>query len=115
MNNLLTRSILLALAALPLAGHAFDYPTIDRVDYVHACMRDNPGQPQEMVYKCSCTIDAIAKEMSYEDFVESSTAANAYTIGGERGETVRAYRPAKQMADQFKAAQSRAKKSCFIK
>ena len=106
--------IVLALAAYPGIAAAFDYPTADRVQYVHVCMRDNPGQIDEMVYKCSCTVDAIAKQMSYEEFVESSTAANAYTIGGERGETVRAYAPAKKMADRFREVQARAKKSCFI-
>ena len=109
------RSVAMLTLLLPSIAFAFDYPTVDRVEYVHGCMRDNPGQSQEMVYKCSCVIDAIAKQMSYEDFVESSTAAYAYTIGGERGETVRAYAPAKQMADRFRDMQARAKKSCFLK
>jgi hypothetical protein len=115
MKRLLQSLIPLATAFVPGIASAHDYPTVDRVEYVHSCMRDNPGQSQEMIYKCSCTIDSISKEMTYEDFVESSTAAYAYTIGGERGETVRAYTPAKQMADRFKDVQSRAKKSCFIR
>ena len=104
-----------ALAMLPVRAHAFEYPTVDRVEYVHACMRDNPGSSQEMVYKCSCLIDAIAKQMPYEEFVEASTASYAYTIGGERGETVRAYAPAKTMADRFKAVQASGKKSCLFR
>lgn len=115
MKKIFAGLLAASLVAAPGLVQAFDYPTVDRVEYVHACMRDNPGQPQEMVYKCSCTIDAIAKQMNYEDFVESSTAAYAYTIGGERGETVRAYAPAKQMADHFKEIQASAKKSCFIR
>ncbi len=114
MNRTVSRFLIVSLAAMPGIAAAFDYPTVDRVEYVHACMRDNPGQSQEMIYKCSCVIDAIAKQMTYEDFVESSTAAYAYTIGGERGETVRAYAPAKKMADHFKEVQARARKSCFI-
>ena len=114
MKKILSRLLIVSLAAVPASALAFDYPTVDRVEYVHACMRDNPGQSQEMIYKCSCTIDAIARQMSYEDFVESSTAAYAYTIGGERGEAVRASALTKKMADRFKEIQSRAKKSCFI-
>lgn len=104
------------LAASALSGRAaaFDYPTVDRVEYVHVCMRDHPEQAQAMVYKCSCAIDAIAKQMTYEQFIESSTAANAYTIGGERGETVRNYAPAKKLADKFKDIQAQARKGCFI-
>ncbi len=103
------------LFAVPGVVFAFDYPTVDRVEYVRVCIRDNPGPEQEMIYKCSCVIDAIARQMSYEEFVDASTAANAYTIGGERGETVRAYAPAKVMADRFREVVSRAKKSCFIR
>ncbi len=114
MKRILSRLLIVSFAALPGMALAFDYPTAERVEYVHTCMRDNPSQSQEMVYKCSCVIDAIAKQMPYEEFVESSTAAYAYTIGGERGETVRAYTPAKKMADHFKEVQARAKKSCFI-
>ena len=118
MKRTLSRHLLVSLAAMsaaiPTVAAAFDYPTAERVEYVHTCMRDNPSQSQEMVYKCSCVIDAIAKQMPYEEFVESSTAAYAYTIGGERGETVRASTPAKKMADRFKEVQSRARKSCFI-
>jgi hypothetical protein len=115
MDRLLQCLIVLAMGVVPAVAFAYDYPTVDRVEYVHTCMRDNPGQAQEMLYKCSCTIDAISKQMTYEDFVESSTAAYAYTIGGERGETVRAYTPAKQMADHFREVQAQAKKSCFIR
>ncbi|MGI9026091.1 MAG: hypothetical protein ACR2GP_11030 [Burkholderiaceae bacterium] len=118
MKRTLSRLLIVSLAAMstafPSLAAAFDYPTKDRVEYVHICMRDHPSQSQEMIYKCSCVIDAIAKQMSYEEYVESSTAAYAYTIGGERGETVRAYTPAKKMADRFKEVQARAVKSCFI-
>ena len=100
--------------ALPERAAAFDYPTVDRIEYVHVCMRDHPEQARVMVYKCSCVIDSIAKQMSYEEFIESSTAANAYTIGGERGETVRNYAPAKKLADKFKDIQAKARKGCFI-
>ena len=104
-----------AVAAVPLPGAAHDYPTVDRVEYVHTCMRENEGQSQEMIYKCSCLIDAIAKQLTYDEFVDASTAAYAYSIGGERGETVRAYAPAKTMADRFRAVQAAGKKSCFFR
>lgn len=107
---------LVAAVVLPLSASAYEYPTVERVEYVHTCMRENEGgQSQEMIYKCSCLIDAIAKQLTYDEFVEASTAAYAYSIGGERGETVRAYAPAKTMADRFRAVQSAAKKSCFFR
>lgn len=109
-------SLIFPLLALALPGRAaaFDYPTVDRVEYVHVCMRDHPDQAQAMVYKCSCTIDSIARQMTYDEFIASSTAANAFSIGGERGETVRAYAPGKKLADKFREIQAKAKKGCFI-
>jgi hypothetical protein len=104
----------LACACLPVVAAAHDYPTIDRVEYVHACMRDNPGPAQEMTYKCSCVIDALARDLTYEQFVDASTAANAYSIAGEMGESIRNNDVLKKLAMRFRELQSQAKKSCFI-
>jgi len=114
-KTLLCSSLIALVECLPNSAAAYDYPTIERVEYVHACMRDNPGPNQEMIYKCSCVIDALAKEMPYEEFVDISTAANAFSIGGERGEMVRNSGPTKKMAEQFRDLQSKAKKGCFIR
>ena len=39
------------------------YPTSERVLYVNQCMRDHPGAFYEMVNKCSCAIDAMARDI----------------------------------------------------
>ncbi len=49
-----------------------DYPTSARVDYVIGCMASN-GQTHEMMQKCSCSIDLIAKTIPYEEYVHIST------------------------------------------
>ena len=49
-----------------------DYPTSARVDYVIGCMASN-GQTHEMLQKCSCSIDHIAKSISYTEYVQIST------------------------------------------
>jgi hypothetical protein len=49
-----------------------DYPTTARVDYVIGCMASN-GQTHEMMQKCSCSIDHIAKSISYTEYVQIST------------------------------------------
>jgi hypothetical protein len=49
-----------------------DYPTTARVDYVIGCMASN-GQTHEMMQKCSCSIDHIAKSISYNEYVQIST------------------------------------------
>lgn len=117
-----TRTLSLASAALalfaasqPLTAAAHDYPTIDRVEFVHMCQRENPDKPpHEMLYKCACVVDKLAVELPYEDFVEASTAYYASSIAGERGQVIRNERVAKDLADSFRGLLGKARKSCFI-
>jgi len=114
-----TLPILLAIGLLPwgaaaAAVPANDYPTLDRVEFVLGCARDARGPAQENLYKCTCMIDAIAQRLPYDRYVEYSTAANAFSIGGERGETMRAYGAGKEMAGKFRAVQAEARKACLM-
>ena len=106
------------LAALPLAALAQtspnDYPTSERVVYVQACMRDNPGPHYEMLNKCSCAIDRIAAEVPFDDFVSMSTASNANSIGGERGSYIRDSDGLQKQIRAYRALQAKAKKSCMF-
>ena len=63
------------------SGH--DYPTSARVEYVQACMVRNGGQIA-FLYKCPCALDRIAKDLTYDDFVEWGTLARNASLGGER-------------------------------
>ncbi len=102
------------LAAAGGAAQAHDYPTADRVIYVEACMRDHPGAHYEMLNKCSCTLDTIARSLPYDDYVEMSTAANANSIGGERGAYIRDVPMLQEQIKKYKALQAQAQKGCFI-
>lgn len=108
---------LLALTCLP-GGQALainDYPTLERVEYVLGCTREARGSAQDSLYKCTCVIDAIAQRLSYEQFVEYSTATKAFSIGGERGEVMRGYTQGKEMAGTFRTVQADARKACFVR
>lgn len=100
------------LQAAPAA--AYDYPTAERVNYVMACMRDNPGPHYEMINKCSCAIDALARDVSLDDFVAMSTATNANSIGGERGSYIRDSEELQAQIRKFRDLQAAARKGCFI-
>ncbi|GAB3757182.1 hypothetical protein GCM10028796_00870 [Ramlibacter monticola] len=102
------------LLALPAAARAHDYPTSERVTYVEACMHDHPGGHYEMLNKCSCVIDTIARDLPYDDFVTMSTAANAVTIGGERGSYIRDVEPLQVQIRKFRQLQAQARKSCLL-
>ena len=79
-----------------------------------ACMRDNPGPHYEMINKCSCAIDALARDVSLDDFVAMSTATNANSIGGERGSYIRDVEALQQQIRRFRQLQAQALKSCFV-
>ena len=117
MKKTTTRNaILIAILALgaPLA-HGHDLPTIDRVAYVLECMRANSGPRQEMLYKCSCSLDSVATEFaSNQEFVEARTTFLAMSIGGERGGVMRDSEEAKALAGKYRAAVAKAKQACFM-
>jgi hypothetical protein len=118
MKNL--RRSLLAVATLPLLGlagagaWANDFPTSQRVLYVEECMREHPGPHYEMVNKCSCALDTLAREVKYEDYVGMSTVVNAMSIGGERGGSMRDNETVKPQVKRYRDLQAKVQKACFI-
>ena len=112
-----------ALAALSTAQAAAqdepqgkaDYPTIERVQFVESCVREHPDRShQEMLYKCSCAMDKIVAQMSYQEYVEASTAFLGGQIAGERGVGVRESTVGHALADRYRAAYRAAMKDCLI-
>ena len=67
-----------------------------------------------MVAKCSCVLDKIAAEVSFDDFETMATATNANSIGGERGNAIRDAESMQTQIKRFRTLQTAAKKSCFI-
>lgn len=104
-----------ALGAPADADAGNDFPTVDRVEYVQECMRSHPGSRYEMLYKCSCTLDHIAAEIPYDEYVELWTAANAISIGGERGAQLRDAQMSRDMARRFRSVEEKAQDDCFLR
>jgi hypothetical protein len=111
----------LPLAALAQGARAQDeqrvndFPTVERVQYVEACMREHPDRSkQEMVYKCSCALDVVASLMSYEEYVDASTAYFAGQTAGERGVRIRESDMGRTLIERYRTAQEQAMKQCLI-
>ena len=94
------------------AGAANDYPTAARADYVFACMASN-GQTQEMLNRCSCSIDVIASLVPYETYVQAETILSMRQVGGERMGIFRDAPWTKQIIDDLRRAQTEAELRCF--
>jgi hypothetical protein len=104
-----------ALALLTSTGLANDFPTLERVQFVETCIRDHPDRSrQEMIYKCSCALDAIAEEVSYAEYVDLATAFAAGQVAGERGAAIRESTQGRDLASRYRAIQGRAFKNCLI-
>lgn len=96
------------------AACANDFPTVDRVLYVQECMRAHPGSQFEMTNKCSCALDALARDVKHEDYVTMSTISKAMSIGGERGASIRDVPSLQPQVKRFRELQAKAEKACFI-
>ena len=107
-------SLLLAANAVPTAASANDFPTTSRVEYVIECMKTHGGK-YEYLYKCSCAVDEIAKQVPFDEYVEISTALRHQTLGGQRGAEFRDPANVKGMASKYKTIERRAADACFVK
>ena len=94
---------------------ANDFPTAGRVEFVLECMREHKGVAFEMLNKCSCTIDRLAEQYKYDEFVEAQTMAKAVTIAGERGSTLRDNEDAQKAARRYRASVAAAGHACFLR
>jgi len=58
-------------------------PTNEKVEYVFACMQGNENS-QAYIVKCSCSIDYIDEQMTYDDYVQAETILSLRQIYGEK-------------------------------
>lgn len=110
---MIRRTLAAALLFLPGAVLANDYPTVDRVQYVFECMKNHEGK-YEYIYKCSCAIDAIAKKMPYDSYVEAASVARYSGMGGERMGVFRDSDEMRALIKKWKAVEAEVNKACFI-
>ena len=101
-----------ALVLLAVPAGANDYPTAARADYVFGCMASN-GQTQEMLNRCSCSIDVIASLLPYDRYVEAETVVRMRQVGGEKTVMFRDSAIAKETLADLKRAQAEAEIRCF--
>ena len=109
----------LVLAVSPSFVHAqesrpprHDYPTSVRADYVIGCLAAN-GFQHRLLAQCACSIDAIADQMSYEDYDRAETILSMQQAAvGPRGGLFRDTPVAKQSLQQIQRAQAEANLRC---
>jgi hypothetical protein len=100
---------------LPGVTLANDFPTEARVEFVLGCMNEQGGQSYDTFYKCVCLVDAIAAEMSHDEFVEARVFSQLRSTPGERGGVFRDPDQARSLVAKLQAATERGKAKCLIR
>ena len=93
---------------------ANDFPTQTRVEFVLGCMNEQGGQSYDTLYKCVCLVDAIAAEMTHDEFAEAEVYSQLRSTAGERGGVFRDPAQASSLVDKLEAVIERGKARCFI-
>ena len=98
-----------------IAGEMPGYSTVMRVEFVLECMQEHSGSQYELMNKCSCVLDQLAKRYTAKAFVEARTTAQAITIAGERGSVLRDNEEAHRLASDFRGSLVTAESDCFLR
>ena len=103
----------LALAGAAAAAPA-TYPTEVLADYVLACMASN-GDTPEALRRCSCSIDYVAGQIAYDEYVQAETVLRMQQVpsGEDRMVMFRTAPWAVEMVDRLRRAQVEAEQRCF--
>jgi hypothetical protein len=114
LQTLSATLIVAALTGAPSvkAADLNDYPTSARADYVFACMKAN-GETQDILQKCSCSIDVIASIIPYDGYVSAETIISMSKVTSPVGAEFRATEQAKLAMRELRRAQAEAEVRCF--
>ena len=111
-SGALLTALMTAAAPGASADDLNDYPTSARAEYVFGCMKAN-GETQEILQKCSCSVDVIASLIPYERYVTTETILSMSQVTGPVGSEFRSTEPAKLALQEFRRAQAEAEVRCF--
>ena len=94
------------------AARANEYPTDVVADYVIGCMVSN-GETQDMLRRCSCSIDTIASILPYDKYEKAATVLMMQQVTGDQGTIFKSMQTLKLMVDELRLAQIEADFRCF--
>jgi hypothetical protein len=84
------------------------------VEFVLGCMAEQGGQSYDNLYKCVCLIDAIAAEMTHDEFAQAQVFSQLRSTPGERGGVFRDPDQAGTLVAKLAAVIERGKAQCFV-
>ena len=87
-------------------------PTNEKVEYVFACMQGNEDT-QAYILKCSCSIDYINEQMTYEEYVQAETIMSLRQIYGEKSLLFKNTPNAMEITSNMQNILAEAEMECF--
>ena len=87
-------------------------PTNEKVEYVFACMQGNEDTLAYIV-KCSCSIDYIDEQMTYEEYVQAETIMSLRQIYGEKSLLFKNTPNAMEITSNMQNILAEAEMECF--
>ena len=87
-------------------------PTNEKVEYVFACMQGNEDS-QAYLTKCSCSIDYIDEQMTYEEYVQAETIMSLRQIYGEKSLLFKNTPNAMEITSNMQNILAEAEMECF--
>ncbi|WP_395014658.1 hypothetical protein [Dongia sp.] len=91
---------------------ANNYPTEVVADYVIGCLASN-GQTQDMLRRCSCSIDAVSSIVPYDTYEKASTILQMRQVAGDATAVFRSMTKLDEIVKQLRLAQIEADFRCF--
>ena len=88
------------------------FPTHEKAEYVMACMTSNQNTT-EYLHKCSCSIDYIESQMSYDEYINAETLMSLRQIEGEKSLLFKASPNAKEIFTNLQNILAEAEMECF--
>ena len=88
------------------------FPTYTKAEYVMACMASNQNTP-EYLHKCSCSIDYIESQMSYDEYINAETLMSLRQIEGEKSLLFKTSPNAKEIFTKLQNTLAEAEMECF--
>ena len=89
-----------------------DFPTLAKSEFVFACMSSNESN-RDIMAKCSCAIDEIAKRISYEEYAQAEAIARLWEGASPREEAFKSVGLSKEKMDKLFRAQAASELECF--
>ena len=87
-------------------------PTNEKVEYVFACMQGNENS-QAYIVKCSCSIDYIDEQMTYDEYVNAETILSLRQVYGEKSLMFKNTPTAMEILSNMQNILAEAEMECF--